>query len=687
MTKNNPLKRVAASGASDRGDAAIYDLLGYNAIAKAGQPVSLTGESVIQLGALIAQMDFDDPLEEEVADKEDDLRTPTEMLEMFGPKVDPNKLKGYDALDKYLEAKKIPALGVLKERPKPTTTTPPPSPPQNQGEFGTLLADPARGEIPGTFTKNPNTGMPVEQKGDSEVTPVGAGGGVRLKGLTEGSVRTRGPLEIGRAAMDAIGRLFGQAAETSKSLDDRQRERNRALQVGIGLGSSNKRLSDETLSALEALRYYRGKFKDTPFKRVMHAVQTPFLQTDGLQYGQIRRAVMPEYAKGRLGAAAAEGFNLVADSYNYAKAVKAEYDKDLDDEFGALEVDVTFTNDQAREDYLSLALEKKKRLSEGFNSYARGKMSKLEYENLKSSLVSEIQSAAGARNNLTQLRKEFQDNKDNYDINGSDPKITDFYNTLDKNPERLSIKTKEGIDYITGTTLGGKPISVPTNAIANGTAGFRLVKKESLDPIISGAGNAIDQFNKGKEYVKTEYGIGTEGVTADKAKEIGINYIKSALVQDKTKARTYMSQIGVDFNAYEQFMEQGNLPDDFLTDAATELYEQRIAPFYQQQTQTTRFATQRQPSKGSAAERTQKQMLSKYNATGLPTASNILDYSIDVLGGKDFEVRELEDGTYGVFKQGKPDQTLSILDLNKPEQAKRILFNYGGLKPYSLPTK
>ena len=682
MAKTTPFKRIAASGASDRGDAAIYDLLGYNAIAKAGQPQSLTGESVIQLGALIAQMDFDDPLEEEVADKEDNLRTPTEMLEMFGPKVDPNKLKGYDALDKYLEAKKIPALGVLKERPKPTTTTPPPPPSQNQGEFGTLM------QPGGSFTKNPNPGTEVEQKGDSGVTPVGAGGGVRLKGLTEGSVRTRGPLEIGRAAMDALGRLFGQAAETSKNLDDRQRKINNSLQVGIGLGSSNKRLSDETLSALEGLRYYRGKFKDTPFKRVMHAVQTPFLQTDGLQYGQIRRAVMPEYAKGRLGAAAAEGFNLVADSYNYAQSVKAEYDKDLDDEFGDLEVDVTFTNDKAREDYLSLALEKKKRLSEGFNSYARGKISKLEYENLKSSLVSEIQSAAGARNNLTQLRKEFQENKDNYDINGSDPKMVDFYNTLDKNPERLSIKTKDGIDYITGTTLGGKPISVPTNAIANGTAGFRLVKKESLDPIISGAGNAIDQFNKGKEYVKTEYGIGTEGVTADKAKEIGINYIKSALVQDKTKARTYMSQIGVDFNAYEQFMEQGNLPDDFLTDAATELYEQRIAPFYQQQTQTTRFATQRQPSRGSAVERTQKQMLSKYNATGLPTASNILDYSIDVLGGKDFEVRPLEDGTYGVFKQGDTnDNTLSILDLNKPEQVKRILFNYGGLKPYSLPTK
>ena len=677
MTKNNPLKRVAASGASDRSDAAIYDLLGYNAIAKAGQPVSLTGESVIQLGALIAQMDFDDPLEEEVAEDSSGIGIATVGTGEDYTSLDEYKLKTFPPVNTNIF--NIPDL--VSKSKKITTTKPndppkpPPSPPQNQGEFGTLMPElPSR-----TFTKNPNPGTEVKQKGDSGVTPVGAGGGVRLKGTTEGSVRTR---SIGEIFSSLSNYFFNEPAN-----DDKSKKINNSLQVGIGLGSSNKRLSDETLSALEGLRYYKGKFKDTPFKRVMHAVQTPFLQTDGLQYGQIRRAVMPEYAKGRLGSAAAEGFNLVADSYNYAQSVKAEYDKDLDDEFGNLEVDVTFTNDQAREDYLSLALEKKKRLSEGFNSYARGKMSKLEYENLKSSLVSEIQAAAGARNNLTQLRKEFQDNKDNYDINGSDPKITDFYNTLDKNPERLSIKTKEGIDYITGTTLGGKPISVPTNAIANGTAGFRLVQKESLDPIISGAGNAIDQFNKGKEYVKTEYGIGTEGVTADKAKEIGINYIKSALVQDKTKARTYMSQIGVDFNAYEQFMKQGNLPDDFLTDAATELYEQRIAPFYQQQTQTTRFATQRQPSRGSAVERTQKQMLSKYNATGLPTASNILDYSIDVLGGKDFEVRELEDGTYGVFKQGKPDQTLSILDLNKPEQAKKILFNYGGLKPYSLPTK
>lgn len=635
MAKTTPFKRIAASGASDRGDAAIYDLLGYQAIARAGQPQSLTGESVIQLGALIAQMDFDDPLEEEALEKTDEEKKESTENKLEDIAKTANEKLNTGIADR--PPSDIPRTSVVKARPL-----------QSAGydlNVGFDLASPQK------ITINNQS----EQKGKTFFEAVPGGGGIRM-GYNPG-IKTPS---------------FGEMLSFIKK--------------GL-FGSPNKRLSDETLSALEGLRYYRGKFKDTPFKRVMHAVQTPFLQTDGLQYGQIRRAVMPEYAKGRLGAAAAEGFNLVADSYNYAKAVKAEYDKDLDDEFGALEVDVTFTNDKAREDYLSLALEKKKRLSEGFNAYARGKMSKLEYENLKSTLSSEIQAAAGARNNLTQLRKEFQENKDNYDINASDPKMVDFYNTLDKNPEQLSIKTKDGIDYITGKTLGGKPISVPTNAIANGTAGFRLVQKESLDPIIAGAGNAIDQFNKGKEYVKTEYGIGTQGVTTDKAKEIGINYIKNALLQDKDKARTYMSQLGVDFNAYEQFAKDNNFSPDFLNDAATELYEQRIAPFYQQQTQTTKFTTQRQPSRGSAAERTQKQMLEKYNATGLPTASNILDYSIDVLGGKDFEVRELEDGTYGVFKQGKPDQTLSILDLNKPEQVKRILFNYGGLKPYSLPTK
>ena len=37
----------------------IHDILNYKDIAEAGQPQNLTGEALVQLGALFTQMDFD----------------------------------------------------------------------------------------------------------------------------------------------------------------------------------------------------------------------------------------------------------------------------------------------------------------------------------------------------------------------------------------------------------------------------------------------------------------------------------------------------------------------------------------------------------------------------------------------------------------------------------------------------
>ena len=43
----------------------IHDILKYKDIAEAGQPQSLTGEALVQLGALFTQMDFDFKKKEE----------------------------------------------------------------------------------------------------------------------------------------------------------------------------------------------------------------------------------------------------------------------------------------------------------------------------------------------------------------------------------------------------------------------------------------------------------------------------------------------------------------------------------------------------------------------------------------------------------------------------------------------
>ena len=47
----------------------IHDILKYKDIAEAGQPQNLTGEALVQLGALFTQMDFDFKKKEEVKAK------------------------------------------------------------------------------------------------------------------------------------------------------------------------------------------------------------------------------------------------------------------------------------------------------------------------------------------------------------------------------------------------------------------------------------------------------------------------------------------------------------------------------------------------------------------------------------------------------------------------------------------
>ena len=632
MKKNNPLKRVAASGASDRSDAAIYDLLGYNAIAKAGQPVSLTGESIVQIGALISQMDFDDPLEEEIADTGIGIET-------VGTGTD------YTSLDEY----------TLKYRDPVNTSV------FNMPDLVSMM-----GKKPSTVTSQDTP--PEEEKPKNNQSKVSLNNFITAPPSRDVRDTTgEGTSGIRNMATDLSTDKFKQQftdlsgktgdldfTEFLKEMGRQDYERKYGKIPGMS------RLNEETLNALKGLRYYKGKTKDTPLRRVAHVMSSPFVKTDGLSYTQIKRAVMPEYAKGRLGSAAAEGFNLVADSYNYAQSVKEEYNKELDDEFGELDVEATFTDDKARQDYLNLALEKKKRLSEGFNSYARGKMSKLEYENLKSTLSSEIQSAAGARNNLTQLRKEFQENKDNYDLGASSKKMVDFYNTLDKKPENLSIETIAGTDFITGTTMGGKKISVPTNMIANGSAGFRLVKKENLNSLSSGAAKAIDSFNSGKEYVKTKYGYGTQGVTPEKAKEIGVNHIKNALVQDKTKLRSYLSSLAdIDDTMYDSLISDGNIPDELLTDAANSLYDQSIGPIYQSQTKTTKFA-------GGGAKLTESERNRLLLNQGIaklpnPTTSNFNQYKSFIDTKYDYKV---EDGKLFIGEKGKKKDEINLNDPN-----------------------
>ena len=607
LKKNSPFKR----GESVAG---IADWLNYKDIAQAGQPVSLGGEAVIQLGALFSQLDFK-PKGEAEKEIEEELK----QTVIGTPDVDPNTFDPTKV--RYEEDEDLPNLDdlIIKKKPQVTTkkeskSVPTPPPPISE-TFGSLLVDPATGKIPGTFEGK--SSLPEPEESFYQYVPRGS---------------------------------FAPGAFP--------------------------RLSSETLNALNGLRYTNKDKNDTPLRRVMHAVSSPFLQTDNLSYGQIKQAVMPEYAKGRLGSAAAEGFNLVIDKYNYDQAVKKDYEKELDDEMGDLVVPADFVSDTARKNYLEFSLGKKKKVAEAFNDYANGRISKLDYENLKASVKSEIDQAAVARTNLAKLREEFVKNKGTYDVGASDKKMVDFYNTLEKNPEALSIVTKDGIDYIVGTTRNDKFIQVPTSKIASGVAGFRLVEKASTAPIVNGALKAIDQY---KEEVKTRYGLGQADADPETAKKIGVNYIKNQL-KDETKLRSMMSQIfGVDHTAFQQFVENDEtLSAEMINDAAEELYDMSVAPQYFPQQKTTKVM---QPRGGSSTAGEREMARIKANLDRLPplSAATFSDYASQLDRNK-YELKEDPKGGFYIndFKNKR-----KITLPKDPSKAKTEIAGYAGIRGYS----
>jgi hypothetical protein len=622
----------------------MKDLLQYGLIASAGQPRSLTGEALIGLGALLSQIDF------KLVEGEEDLPKPTakpdvSKLKEANVKLSDGagKLKG--AFDKELQLKnrffsektKLPNLFTPNERPVIQDSD------EDEGEGTGRDAVTADDFSVETILFGPDNFA-------SSFTPITTGE-TRAK---QNQARYEEVMAARRAGMlDKITNFFSPGPQFAP----RQ----------IKTTSTFNRLKPEVLQILDGARYKNKGKDDTPLHRVAHITKSPYLRTDNVDYRQMRQATAPGYT-GEIGKAAVEGYNLVIDKYNYDQAVKADYEEEVEDQMGSLNVEADFLTDQARQDYLELSMGKKKRLNEAFNSYANGDISKLDYENVKASLVSELQSAAATRTNITNSIKDFIENKGTIDTEASDPEMLDFLMTGEKSPERISIKNIDGIDYVTGTTRGGRDFKIPTSKIANGTAGFRVVKKASLAPVISGA---LKNINAYTSTVKTDLGFGVSTPNAKKARDIGIASIRTNLGSNEADLRSIMAQIyGVNHTAYQNFL--GSDPaankSAMLDDAAEYLYDTQVAEKYFPMTKTTRFTTERTGST-TAGERN-RQLLSQSIANlPMPTAENFNQYKSLIDTQYDYKIK---DGKLLIGLKGKKKDEISLTDPNFKSQFSRF---------------
>ena len=606
------------------GGGGLADWLRYQDIAEAGRPTSLTGEAIVQLGSLFTQM-FPDDLE--MFSKTPEIKADDRKPEVKEVTIKPptlDKVKIEDGGVNKINLLQTPDTPSIKPKGKPVVTDPSPEYDPTAGITGDLM------QPGGTFTFNPNQ-LPEEEPSDYRYTPIGS------------------------------------------------------------FAPGFPRLNEETLSAFEKLKYIREGSEDSPLHRVSHVANSPFVKTDKVGYRYMKRAVIPEYAQGSLGSAAAEGYNLAIDKYNYNQAVKEDFDNLLEEETEGLIIEQDFTGKEFQQDFLEFGQREKLKVANAVAEYAKGNISKIELENIKLEAKSAVDSFATAGNNLKVLRSDFLKQVENgtIDIGASKKQHADFLNTLAKSPDNLTIKNINGADYVVGKTMKGEDLQIPISKLADGSASFGLNPKADLSSITSNALKIVQ--NLPKKEGRTQFGVGTSTASLEEAEKASMSYFKNLLSKDENLLRSVVSQTAnLGYDQFEEAMGEDKQADmtEMINDASSYLFKNYIAPVYGQETTTRKFdATERQ-YRPTAGERTQKQLSDYYSKLETPSTKNILQYQSNIENFPNkYQVVESEDGQFGIVKTDKPDEFISMLDFSNPEQVKKIMFNFGGLKPYSLPTK
>ena len=506
----------------------INQLLDYRMIARAGAPRNFLGTAIGAVGSLVSRLDFSEMMKSDNEKSDDTEKDETQkaldtLMDGINEGLEDEKITEIVEVEDYEDEEYAESLldDILKNKNKVNVTT---SSTKGDGDGGKRPdgmpdADMNTGKgggITNTQKKNLIAQMQFRKKLLTGDDPIAGFDDMGLPIKAEDVNYEGDPINI-QAKLEApegfyydkdgnlkplglIARGAGQAANFfGKVFTDMTTVGNRYDGLKTPT-SSVKRLRPEILEIIEDSRYKRKGKDDTKLHRVGYFLRSPFYQTKNRPYKELAKvAETPGDAFSLLPGGinpATQAYNAVIESENYRRKIENEFDEDLTKEISSLNVDLTKANvsGQQRQDLLDLSLNNKKQLSEAFQKYADGKMSKSEYEMLKTNLLAEVNTLSSDLGLIKAKAADFLKNKDNIDLAASDPEVADFYQTAIKNPDSIRIVEINGTKYFKGTTNGGKDFQIEVGAISNGDASFLLTEKADPTKFISGALNAMTGF-------------------------------------------------------------------------------------------------------------------------------------------------------------------------------------------------
>ena len=288
----------------------------------------------------------------------------------------------------------------------------------------------------------------------------------------------------------------------------------------------------------------------SPLRRLAPLYRSPLFQTKGRTMGDLAQSSLTNISYlGDVGRAGAEGYNSEIDRQNYKQLVAEEQAAELDEQFGELEVEPSGYNSY------DASVEKLSRgWKEGFvadkKAWKSGKMSNEDWINSKHKYQNFAKQYALGAKNLKSSIASWEENKGKIS-NSTKPEVIDFYNTMSKYPDRLTVQTGEdGNPYFVGETIGGKPINWPLSKLASGEAQMRFNTKVDVDELIQPTVKAIEKL-------KTEIPGGFGNVQWDNpAIQSKVNQSLDAILENDSELRSIAAEkLGYDYDEFQEFLE------------------------------------------------------------------------------------------------------------------------------------
>lgn len=652
----------------------IHNFLRYDQIAQAGAPQNLLGEAIYGIGSGIAQM-FEDEFEPKKVEIKEEEKDPIKILQ----EQDKAKeiLEGKIKIGLDSPAKGFPVVTELPNRPPIDEPTKDPEP---------------------TIVKQPKLTMPTVQTRRTDA--IGTGDTLDqsiygVEGYNTGTLGEAALLAQPGSALEGFGGVkpmfsFNPPAALSEPAElatiaplkiNRLKDDNNPIKRLKDSGADDK-TANHILQILQGFSYpYKNTEYDTPLRRVAHAENSPFLKTDSLKYREMREMTYDPRKRGSIETAFQEAFNVQIDKYNYSQKVKADFEKEVGDEVGSLVVDVDNIDDTWKKSILDTSQRMKSQLYNDYIDYINGDIDKATYESKKLGYQAEINELSNANAKLLEGDKAFFENKHLIDPDASDSNVVDFYNTREKAPENIAIKTAEnGVKYYVGKTINGEDFQLPVRQIANGTSGMNLVMKANLAPDITKIVGGMKKIQE-QEILKGGYAMANIPADDPRMQDFAKSQLMAVLNDENVLRSAASTYGGLNSDAYATTIQDSDDREALKRDLVDQIYNEVVVPQYVPERRQTVGTTRSGGGSMTAKEREMARIQANFNKMGNITESNYESFLNQVPNFQGKYRAKVEDNTL-LIADAKSGKVTSRIDLSNPTLAKQTLANLAGVSGY-----